>query len=270
MILAIDFGITNTDIVISNDDALNFFSFKTSLPIEESSILELLNRVKVNQKSIKTIGISGGKSSDFSENISGIKLVKVPEVEAIGRGAKRIFKKNDSMLVMSLGTGTACIFGDNKTYQYVGGIPVGGGTLAGLSKLLINEDSIGEISSLATSGDRSEVDVLIDDVVSGIDILKPNLSAANFAKVSENKYRKQDIAKALTNMIGEIIGTVAFSNAFIFQKDEVFFIGRTFLEPNIKAAINERLAIAGINGIYSDAPGKENCIGILDFLEENN
>ena len=270
MILAIDFGITNTDIVISNDDALNFFSFKTSLPIEESSILELLNRIKVNQKSIKTIGISGGKSSDFSENISGIKLVKVPEVEAIGRGAKRIFKKNDSMLVMSLGTGTACIFGDNKTYQYVGGIPVGGGTLAGLSKLLINEDSIGEISSLATSGDRSEVDVLIDDVVSGIDILKPNLSAANFAKVSENKYRKQDIAKALTNMIGEIIGTVAFSNAFIFQKDEVFFIGRTFLEPNIKAAINERLAIAGINGIYSDAPGKENCIGILDLLEENN
>ena len=159
MILAIDFGITNTDIVISNDDALNFFSFKTSLPIEESSILELLNRIKVNQKSIKTIGISGGKSSDFSENISGIKLVKVPEVEAIGRGAKRIFKKNDSMLVMSLGTGTACIFGDNKTYQYVGGIPVGGGTLAGLSKLLINEDSIGEISSLATSGDRSEVDL---------------------------------------------------------------------------------------------------------------
>ena len=270
MILAIDFGITNTDIVISNDDALNFFSFKTRLPIEESSILELLNRINVKQKSIKTIGISGGKSSDLSENINGIKLVKVPEVEAIGRGAKRIFKQNDSMLVMSLGTGTGCIFGDNKTYQYVGGIPVGGGTLAGLSKLLINEDSIDEISSLASSGDRSEVDVLIDDVVSGIDILKPNLSAANFAKVSRNKYRKEDIAKALTNMIGEIIGTVAFSNAFIFQKNEVFFIGRTFLEPNIKAAINERLAIAGINGIYSDAPGKENCIGILDFLEENN
>ena len=270
MILAIDFGITNTDIVISNDDALNFFSFKTRLPIEESSILELLNRINVKQKSIKTIGISGGKSSDLSENINGIKLVKVPEVEAIGRGAKRIFKQNDSMLVMSLGTGTGCIFGDNKTYQYVGGIPVGGGTLAGLSKLLINEDSIDEISSLASSGDRSEVDVLIDDVVSGIDILKPNLSAANFAKVSENKYRKQDIAKALTNMIGEIIGTVAFSNAFIFQKAEVFFTGRTFLEPNIKAAINERLTIAGIKGIYSDAPGKENCIGILDFLEENN
>ena len=71
-------------------------------------------------------------------------------------------------------------------------------------------------------------------------------------------------------MIGEIIGTVAFSNAFIFQKAEVFFTGRTFLEPNIKAAINERLTIAGIKGIYSDAPGKENCMGILYFLLENN
>ncbi len=270
MIVAIDFGITNTDIAISNDGALDFFSFNTNLPIEESNILELLNRIKINHKSIKAIGISGGKSSDFSEDISGIKLIKVPEVEAIGRGAKRIFKENDSMLIMSLGTGTGCIFVDNRTYQYVGGIPVGGGTLAGLSNLLINENSINKISSLASSGDRSKVDLLIDDVVSGIDILKPDLSAANFAKVSENKYKKEDIAKALTNMIGEIIGTVAFSNAFIFQKDEVFFIGRTFLEPNIKAAINERLSIAGIKGIYSDASGKENCIGILDFLDENN
>ena len=176
MIVAIDFGITNTDIAVSNGGALDFFSFKTNLPIEESNILGLLNQIKINPKSIKTIGISGGKSSEFSEDIGAIKLIKVPEVEAIGRGAKRIFKENDSMLVMSLGTGTGCIFVDNKTYQYVGGIPVGGGTLAGLSKLLINEDSIDEVSSLATSGDRSEVDVLIDDVVSGIDILKPNLS----------------------------------------------------------------------------------------------
>ncbi|GIS35374.1 MAG: hypothetical protein Ct9H90mP6_06310 [Gammaproteobacteria bacterium] len=200
-----------------------FSPLKQIFPIEESNILGLLNQIKINPKSIKTIGISGGKPFKIFRKIWVIKLIKVPEVEAIGRGAKRIFKENDSMLVMSLGTGTGCIFVE-KNLPIVGGIPVGGGTLAGLSKLLINEDSIDEVSSLATSGDRSEVDVLIDDVVSGIDILKPNLSAANFAKVSRNKYRKEDIAKALTNMIGEIIGTVAFSNAFIFQKAEVFFI----------------------------------------------
>ena len=38
MIVAIDFGITNTDIAVSNGGALDFFSFKTNLPIEESNI----------------------------------------------------------------------------------------------------------------------------------------------------------------------------------------------------------------------------------------
>ena len=33
MIVAIDFGITNTDIAVSNGGALDFFSFKTNLPI---------------------------------------------------------------------------------------------------------------------------------------------------------------------------------------------------------------------------------------------
>ena len=47
MIIAIDFGITNTDIAVSNGGALDFFSFKTDLPIEESNILGLLNQIKI-------------------------------------------------------------------------------------------------------------------------------------------------------------------------------------------------------------------------------
>ena len=65
------------------------------------------------------------------------------------------------------------------------------------------------------------------------------------------------------------LGTVAFSNAHILQKEEICFMGRTFLESNVKSAIDERLAIAGINGIYSHSPGFENCLGILDFIKEN-
>ncbi|GIS35373.1 MAG: hypothetical protein Ct9H90mP6_06300 [Gammaproteobacteria bacterium] len=41
------------------------------------------------------------------------------------------------------------------------------------------------------------------------------------------------------------------------RKPKSFLFGRTFLEPNIKAAINERFSIAGIKGIYSDAPGRK-------------
>ena len=270
MIAAFDFGISNTDIAISDNENIDFFNFKTKLPVKENNLLELLDRIKISFKEIDCIGVSGGKTKDFLNEINEIKIIQVPEVEAIGRGAKEIFEIKDSFLVMSLGTGTGCIFGDkDNNYQYIGGIPVGGGTLIGLSKLLLNETNIERISKLANAGDRSEVDFLIKDVVSGIDILKPNLSASNFAKVSEDTYRKEDIAKALTNMIGEIIGTVAFSNAHILQKEEICFMGRTFLESNVKSAIDERLAIAGINGIYSHSPGFENCLGILDFIKEN-
>tara|TARA_B100000927_G_scaffold72891_1_gene58036 strand:+ start:4396 stop:5211 length:816 start_codon:yes stop_codon:yes gene_type:complete len=270
MIAVFDFGISNTDIAISNNEKIDFFNLKTQLPIEENNLLELLDKIKISLKEIDCIGVSGGKTKDFPNEIDEIKIIKVPEVEAIGRGAKRIFEKKDSFLVMSLGTGTGCIFADkDNNFQYIGGIPVGGGTLIGLSKLLLNETDIKNISKLANAGDRSLVDFLIEDVVSGIDILKPNLSASNFAKVSGGMHRKEDISKALTNMIGEIIGTVAFSNALIFQKEEICFTGRTFLEPNVKSAIDERLEIAGINGIYSDSPGFENCLGILDFVKEN-
>ena len=270
MIAAFDFGISNTDIAISDNGNIDFFNFKTKLPVKENNLLELLDRIKISFKEIDCIGVSGGKTKDFLNEINEIKIIQVPEVEAIGRGAKEIFEIKDSFLVMSLGTVTGCIFGDkDNNYQYIGGIPVGGGTLIGLSKLLLNETNIERISKLANAGDRSEVDFLIKDVVSGIDILKPNLSASNFAKVSEDTYRKEDIAKALTNMIGEIIGTVAFSNAHILQKEEICFMGRTFLESNVKSAIDERLAIAGINGIYSHSPGFENCLGILDFIKEN-
>ena len=41
MIVAIDFGITNTDIAVSNGGALDFFSFKTNLPIEAVSYTHL-------------------------------------------------------------------------------------------------------------------------------------------------------------------------------------------------------------------------------------
>ena len=54
MIVAIDFGITNTDIAVSNGGALDFFSFKTNLPIEESNILGLLNPVSYTHLTLPT------------------------------------------------------------------------------------------------------------------------------------------------------------------------------------------------------------------------
>ena len=118
MIAAFDFGISNTDIAISDNGNIDFFNFKTKLPVKENNLLELLDRIKISFKEIDCIGVSGGKTQDFLNEINEIKIIQVPEVEAIGRGAKEIFEIKDSFLVMSLGTGTGCIFGDkDNNYQ---------------------------------------------------------------------------------------------------------------------------------------------------------
>ena len=92
MIVAIDFGITNTDIVVSNDNALDFFSFKTNLPIEEGNILELLNRIKINHKSIKTAFTLRESEGKSYEEISII--TNTP----IGTVRSRIFRARESII----------------------------------------------------------------------------------------------------------------------------------------------------------------------------
>ena len=51
-------------------------------------------------------------------------------------------------------------------------------------------------------------------------------------------------------MVGEVIGTVAYLNAFLLGTSEVYFVGRTSLLSNVRIGIEKRLEIAGINGCF--------------------
>ena len=141
------------------------------------------------------------------------------EVEAIGLGAKNLYSINDKkFVVISAGTGTGCVFYDGKNYHYLGGISIGGGTLQGLSSLLISTSDINEIEKLSNKGNRKNVDHLIGEVVNDIGSLNPNVTASNFAKAEGVKnHNPKDIAASLTNMIGEVIGTTSYLNAIFFH-----------------------------------------------------
>ena len=55
----------------------------------------------------------------------------------------------ESFVAVSAGTGTACIHHNNGQFNHLGGISVGGGTLKGLSKYLINTKNPEDIEELA-------------------------------------------------------------------------------------------------------------------------
>ena len=67
MKIGIDFGITHTDVAISNDQGTNFQTFK-SLKINQNlkSVFDLIQ----DQQNLKKIFVTGGKSSDLPETVS--------------------------------------------------------------------------------------------------------------------------------------------------------------------------------------------------------
>jgi len=262
MKIGIDFGITHTDVAISNDQGTNLQTFK-SLDINQDlkSVIDLLK----DPQYIKKIFVTGGKSSDLPETFNSLPVSYKNEIDSIALGAKQLYDLEESALIVSTGTGTACVHFDGKIGNHLGGIAVGGGMLCGLGSLLFNNDDALEIDEFAEKGDKSKIDFSIGDVVNKIGNLSPEITAANFGKVINSEYATmENVAASLCNMIGEVIGTIAYLNAFILGLDKVYFVGRTSLLKNVQRGINKRLQLAGIEGVYNDNGGYANALGCIE------
>ena len=140
--------------------------------------------------------------------------------------------------------------------------------MQGLSSLLISTSDINQIEKLSNKGNRKNVDHLIGEVVNDIGSLNPNVTASNFAKAKGVKnHNPKDIAASLTNMIGEVIGTTSYLNAMLAGVDKVYFLGRLSLSEAIKEAIDQRLKLANINGIYKENREYGNVLGALYCIQ---
>jgi len=275
MIAAFDFGITNTDLVIK-DQRIKFLSVPSpfdrknrDFDITERHVIEILEKLDINIKEISSIGVTGGKSADLPDRICDVPITKVNEIDAIGKGARSLYKiSEESSLVVSSGTGTACVHIQNTATNHLGGISVGGGMLEGLSNLLVNIPHGVKINNLAEKGNRKTLDVMIGEAVNEIGNLNAEITAANFAKArNEPTNSIEDISTSLCNMVGEVIGTVAYLNALLVGSNKAYFLGRTSMLSEVKKGIDARLALAGIEGIYDENRAFGNAIGVLDTID---
>ncbi|MDG1202355.1 MAG: pantothenate kinase [SAR86 cluster bacterium] len=275
MIAAFDFGITNTDLVIK-DQKINFLSVPSpfdkknrDFDITERHVIEILEKLDINIKEISSIGVTGGKSADLPDRICDVPITKVNEIDAIGKGARSLYKiSEESSLVVSSGTGTACVHIQNTATNHLGGISVGGGMLEGLSNLLVNIPHGVKINNFAEKGNRKILDVMIGEAVNEIGNLNAEITAANFAKArNEPTNSIEDISASLCNMVGEVIGTVAYLNALLVGSNKAYFLGRTSMLSEVKKGIDARLALAGIEGIYDENRAFGNAIGVLDTID---
>ena len=204
-IVGIDIGGSTTKISgFVGSDLLKCIQVEASNPIASlfGAFGQFLTENELDLTDIAEIHLTGVGSSGVTKPIYGIPTFKVDEFVANGVGG-RFFAKEEKSVVVSMGTGTSYVLAEGEKLSHLGGIAIGGGTILGLSKLLLNTQDIDAIQALSLQGDYKQIDLLIGDIskhpLPGLNL---NVTAANFGKVEEMA-TKEDIAAGIVHMVLE-------------------------------------------------------------------
>lgn len=255
MIVSIDFGGSTIDAVCwKKNRPVLIRSFERFPHFVSKGLADVMKALKVNLSEVEKIFVTGGKSRFFPKKLNTIPVIKVSEIEAIGRGGYFLlqqhpkagsFKKARRFLVISMGTGTCMVQVDQgkrrASFQHIGGTGVGGGTFLGLAKSLLEETDSKRLRTMFQRGDKKKVDVSVGDIVgSGIGVVPADATASNLAKLSrEIVFSKADVAAGIVNLIGQTIGITATFAARAHKCDFVLLTGKLTRIEQITDVVRE-------------------------------
>lgn len=189
---------------------------------------------------ISKVMMTGVGASHVKNSLYGLKCQRVSEFDSIGRGGIYLSGMSEA-LVVSMGTGTAMVHArSDGTMKYLGGTGVGGGTLIGLSKLLLNAESISHIEKLSESGSLDNIDLRIKDMTASntLNQLEADLTAANFGKLSDIA-SKDDIALGIMNLVFETVGMVSIFAARSVGARDIILTGNVTRLSHCKRKFDE-------------------------------
>ena len=139
--------------------------------------------------------------------------------------------KLDKMIVVSMGTGTSLVKCEGDNIRHIGGIGIGGGTLSGLSRIMLKTDDVKQIANLAKEGDVSKINLLIGDIsAKPLPGLPMNAVASLFSNAKANAAR-EDIAKGLIWMVLQCIGSATILSSLESGIKDFVLIGNLTLLP---------------------------------------
>ncbi|GAB6982644.1 type II pantothenate kinase [Prevotella dentasini] len=231
--IGIDVGISTTKIVgIQDGKVVKPLRIKATDPVTSlyGAFGKYLYDNKIELTDIDKVMLTGVGSAYIDKPVYGLPTEKAEEFLADGLGA-RFESKLQQMIVVSMGTGTSLVQCKGDDIRHIGGIGVGGGTLNGLSRLLLNTDDIKQISSLATQGDISHINLLIGDISARpLPGLPMNATASLFANAQGNASR-EDIALGLICLVLQSIGSATILSALNTDIKDFVLIGNLTLLP---------------------------------------
>ncbi len=213
------------------------------------------------------IGVTGGHYRDLPDVLDGYRLNKVDEMVALGMGGLAASQR-ESGLVVSAGTGTAMVAARGDEVHHVTGSAVGGGTLLGLSRLLLGTVDVEEIDRLALAGDAAVVDIMLTEAVGGeVGCLPAYANAVNLGKLIDGgDFRPEDLAAGLVRLVAQVIAVIAINAADAAGMADIIMIGHTMDLISVQKEIALVGAFYQREFIMPEDPGFATARGVLAVM----
>lgn len=268
MIIGLDLGSSAVKAVCIKDNELVFTHYETSGEREPKAILrELVENHDIAPEDVRGIVATGLRAASWDNFCLGIPVMKVSEIEAIGRGALYLTDVHDAVIA-NFGTGTSFFSMNEGVCEHIIGSGVGGGTLIGLCGRGLKLTSPDTISDLASVGNLAKVDLLIGDLYSGDDVLMPELTASNLAKAHLGG-NDADYAAGVVNMIVQVIGTMSVLCCKMSGHKTAIITGGTANLPYAKEHYKNLFeAVYGIEFVLPENGRFATAIGAVLYGEE--
>lgn len=185
------------------------------------------------------ICMTGGRAKQLEHYLGSENYRYVVEFDATIKGVLYQLKKSGSLttrtIITNIGTGTSIHYLDGDVHERLAGTGIGGGTLLGLSKIMIGTDDFEQIVAKSEKGSRKWIDVRVEDIYQQNQLpIKGSLTASNFGAlltVEPDINTPDDLVAGIQGMIGEVISSLSIQAADTKKCTDIIYIGTT-LENN--------------------------------------
>ena len=236
IVIGIDVGISTTKIVgIDEMKVVSPMRITAADPVTSlyGAFGKYLYENHIDLTDVEHVVLTGVGSAYIEKPVYGLPTSRADEFVADGLGA-RFESKLDHIIVVSMGTGTSLVLCNGSDIHHIGGISIGGGTLQGLSRIMLQTSDIKQVSELAKHGDISHVSLMIGDISAHpLPGLPMNVTASLFAN-AQTDASKEDIAVGLIHTVLQSVGSAAVLSALNTDIKNFVLIGNLSLLPQCK------------------------------------
>lgn len=236
MIIGIDVGGSTTKIVGVKDGKIKHPMFVTAKdPVTSlfGAFGKYIYDHSIQLSEVEQVMLTGVGSSYIQQPLYGLPTARTDEFIANGLSAQYATGL-DRLMVVSMGTGTSLVKVEHDVIRHVGGIGIGGGTLMGLSRLLLHTQDILWVSELAGKGNLQNVDLQIQDICqTSLPGLPLDATASLLGKL-DNNVSPEDLALGLMHMVLQSIGQAAVLSALEMGIRDFVLIGNLTQLPQCR------------------------------------